>query len=70
MARPDGTVVNVALPQIQQALHAGAAEVQVMNAYLLLLGACSCSAVSGDRYGRHVPGRRRLHRGVDRVRSA
>ncbi len=50
----DGTVVNVALPQIQQALHAGAAEVQwVMNAYLLLLGALLLvGGAAGDRYGR------------------
>ncbi|HWE44796.1 MAG TPA: MFS transporter [Caulobacteraceae bacterium] len=50
----DGTVVNVALPQIQRALHAGAAEVQwVMNAYLLFLGALLLlGGAAGDRYGR------------------
>jgi EmrB/QacA subfamily drug resistance transporter len=52
----DGTVVNVALPQIQQALHAGAADVQwVMNAYLLLLGALLLTGgAAGDRYGRRL----------------
>src|ERR1700730_729900 len=36
----DGSVVNIALPAIQQALHADAASTQwIVNAYLLLLGA-------------------------------
>ena len=50
----DGTVVNVALPQIQQALNASAVEVQwVMNAYLLFLGALLLvGGAAADRYGR------------------
>jgi hypothetical protein len=40
MALLDGSVVNVALPAIQQALHADAAVTQwIVNAYLLPLGA-------------------------------
>jgi MFS family permease len=40
MALIDGSVVNIALPAIQQALHADAASTQwIVNAYLLLLGA-------------------------------
>src|ERR1700692_1489254 len=40
MAFIDGSVVNIALPAIQQALHADAASTQwIVNAYLLLLGA-------------------------------
>ena len=40
MAFIDGSVVNVALPAIQRALHADAAATQwIVNAYLLLLGA-------------------------------
>src|SRR6202051_4777185 len=36
----DGSVVNIALPAIQQALQADAASTQwIVNAYLLLLGA-------------------------------
>jgi EmrB/QacA subfamily drug resistance transporter len=54
MAFIDGSVVNVALPAIQQDLGAGAAGVQwVMNAYLLLLGALVLIGGSaGDRHGR------------------
>lgn len=54
MAFIDGSVVNVALPAIQQDLGAGAAGVQwVINAYLLLLGALVLIGGSaGDRYGR------------------
>src|SRR5437899_5694880 len=38
MAFIDGSVVNIALPAIQQALHADAASTQcIVNAYLLLL---------------------------------
>src|SRR5260370_23756552 len=40
MAFIDGSVVNIALPAIQQALHADAVSTQwIVNAYLLLLGA-------------------------------
>src|ERR1700686_2482560 len=40
MALVDGSVVNIALPAIQQALHADAASTQwIVNAYLLRLGA-------------------------------
>jgi MFS family permease len=54
MAFIDGSVVNVALPAIQQALHADAISTQwIVNAYLLLLGALvlvgGCAA---DLYGR------------------
>jgi EmrB/QacA subfamily drug resistance transporter len=54
MAFIDGSVVNVALPAIQQDLGTGAVGVQwVMNAYLLLLGALVLIGGSaGDRYGR------------------
>jgi hypothetical protein len=39
MAFIDGSVVNIALPAIQQALHADAASTQwIVNGYLLLLG--------------------------------
>ena len=54
MAFIDGSVVNIALPAIQQALHADAASVQwIVNAYLLLLGALVLTGGSAaDRYGR------------------
>jgi EmrB/QacA subfamily drug resistance transporter len=54
MAFIDGSVVNIALPAIQQALHAGAASTQwIVNAYLLLLGALVLVGGSAaDRYGR------------------
>jgi EmrB/QacA subfamily drug resistance transporter len=54
MALIDGSVVNIALPAIQQALHAGAASTQwVVNAYLLLLGALVLVGGSAaDLYGR------------------
>jgi EmrB/QacA subfamily drug resistance transporter len=50
----DGTVVNVALPAIQAALHATLAEVQwVVEAYALLLSALLLTGGSlGDLYGR------------------
>jgi EmrB/QacA subfamily drug resistance transporter len=50
----DSTVVNVALPALQRALGASAAEAQwVMNAYLLFLGALLLAGgAAGDRYGR------------------
>src|SRR6202158_1197434 len=50
----DGSVVNIALPAIQQALHADAASTQwIVNAYLLLLGALVLVGGSAaDRYGR------------------
>jgi EmrB/QacA subfamily drug resistance transporter len=54
MAFIDGSVVNVALPAIQQALHADAASTQwIVNAYLLLLGALVLVGGSAaDLYGR------------------
>src|ERR1700732_1247661 len=54
MAFIDGSVVNIALPAIQQALHAGAASTQwIVNAYLLLLGALVLAGGSAaDLYGR------------------
>jgi EmrB/QacA subfamily drug resistance transporter len=54
MALIDGSVVNIALPAIQQALHADAASTQwIINAYLLLLGALVLVGGSAaDLYGR------------------
>src|SRR3984893_17808122 len=54
MAFIDGSVVNIALPAIQQALHADAASTQwIVNAYLLLLGALVLGGGSAaDLYGR------------------
>jgi EmrB/QacA subfamily drug resistance transporter len=54
MAFIDGSVVNIALPAIQQALHADAASTQwIVNAYLLLLGATVLVGGSAaDLYGR------------------
>jgi EmrB/QacA subfamily drug resistance transporter len=54
MALVDGSVVNVALPAIQQALHANAASTQwIVNAYLLLLGAMVLiGGAAADLYGR------------------
>jgi EmrB/QacA subfamily drug resistance transporter len=54
MAFIDSTVVNVALPALQRDLSAGAGAVQwVVNAYMLLLGACVLvGGAAGDRYGR------------------
>src|SRR3977135_4286347 len=54
MAFIDGSVVNIALPAIQQALHADAASTQwIVNAYLLLLGALVLAGGSAaDLYGR------------------
>jgi EmrB/QacA subfamily drug resistance transporter len=54
MALIDGSVVNIALPSIQQALHADAASTQwIVNAYLLLLGALVLVGGSAaDLYGR------------------
>lgn len=50
----DGTVVNVALPALQLAFHAGVAEVQwVVESYALLLAALLLvGGAAGDRYGR------------------
>jgi EmrB/QacA subfamily drug resistance transporter len=50
----DGSVVNIALPAIQQALHADAASTQwIVNGYLLLLGALVLTGGSAaDLYGR------------------
>jgi EmrB/QacA subfamily drug resistance transporter len=54
MAFIDGSVVNIALPAIQHALHADAAATQwIVNAYLLLLGALVLIGGSAaDLYGR------------------
>src|SRR5216684_141993 len=54
LALIDGSVVNIALPAIQQALHADAASSQwIVNAYLLLLGALVLVGGSAaDLYGR------------------
>src|SRR6202165_1991091 len=54
MAFIDGSVVNIALPAIQQALHADAASTQwIVTAYLLLLGALVLVGGSAaDLYGR------------------
>src|SRR5437016_11413279 len=54
MAFIDGTVVNVALPALQNALHATVTDVQwVIEAYSLLLSALLLVGGSlGDRYGR------------------
>src|ERR1700694_2481925 len=54
MAVIDGPVVNIALPPLQQALHADAASTQwIVNAYLLLLGALVLVGGSAaDLYGR------------------
>ena len=54
MAFLDSSVVNIALPAIQHALHADAAATQwVVNAYLLLLGALVLTGGSAaDLYGR------------------
>jgi EmrB/QacA subfamily drug resistance transporter len=54
MAFIDGTVVNVALPALQAALHAGLADVQwVVESYALPLAALLLLGGSlGDRYGR------------------
>jgi EmrB/QacA subfamily drug resistance transporter len=50
----DGTVVNVALPALQSALHATVAQVQwVVEAYALLLASLLLAGgAAGDRYGR------------------
>src|ERR1700755_928749 len=62
MAFIDGSVVNIGLPAIQQALHADAASTQwIVNAYLLLLSALVLVGGSAaDLYGR----RRVFHFGV------
>src|SRR5437762_3833576 len=54
MAFVDGSVVNIALPAIQHALHATAASTQwIVNAYLLLLGALVLvGGAAADLYGR------------------
>jgi len=54
MALLDGSVVNIALPAIQQALQADAAATQwIVNAYLLLLGAfVLIGGSAADLYGR------------------
>ena len=54
MAFIDGSVVNIALPTIQQALHADATSTQwIVNAYLLMLGALVLVGGSAaDLYGR------------------
>src|SRR5947209_10690396 len=54
MAFIDGTVVNVALPALQNALHASIADVQwVVESYALLLAALLLVGGSlGDTFGR------------------
>src|SRR5580700_10830683 len=54
MAFIDGTVVNVALPALQTALHATVRDIQwVVEAYALLLAALLLTGGSlGDLYGR------------------
>src|SRR6516165_6059961 len=54
MALLDGSVVNIALPAIQRALHADAAATQwIVSAYLLLLGAfVLIGGSAADLYGR------------------
>src|ERR1700729_4072085 len=54
MAFIDGTVVNVALPALQNAFHATVADVQwVVEAYALMLAALLLVGGSlGDRFGR------------------
>ncbi len=54
MAFVDGSVVNIALPAMQHALHANAALTQwIVNAYLLLLGATVLvGGAAADLYGR------------------
>jgi len=54
MALLDGSVVNIALPAIQQALHADAEATQwIVNAYLLMLGAfVLIGGSAADLYGR------------------
>src|SRR5260370_25821785 len=54
MAFIDGSVMNIALPAVQQALHADAASTQwIVNADLLLLGALVLAGGSAaDLYGR------------------
>jgi len=56
MALLDSSVVNIALPAIQQALHADAAATQwIVNAYLLLLSAfVLIGGSAADRYGRRA----------------
>ncbi|HEY4367619.1 MAG TPA: DHA2 family efflux MFS transporter permease subunit [Steroidobacteraceae bacterium] len=52
----DGSVVNIALPVIQGALHASTVQMQwIVNAYLLMLGALVLiGGATGDRYGRRL----------------
>src|SRR5437763_1935667 len=54
MAFIDGTVVNIALPALQTALHATVTDVQwVVESYALFLAALLITGGSlGDRYGR------------------
>src|SRR3984957_13343640 len=54
MAFIDGTVVNVALPALQTALHASVTDIQwVVESYALLLASLLLLGGSlGDRYGR------------------
>src|ERR1700758_1601542 len=54
MAFIDGTVVNVALPALQSALHANLADVQwIVESYALFLAALLLIGGSlGDQYGR------------------
>jgi len=54
MAMLDNTVVNVALPRIQQDLNAGFSELQwVVDAYVLAFASLLLTGgILGDRYGR------------------
>ena len=54
MAFIDGTVVNVALPALQQSLGASLADAQwIVEAYELMLGALlMVGGAAGDRFGR------------------
>lgn len=56
MAFIDGTVVNVAMPAFQQALHASVSQIQwVVEAYALTLSALLLvGGASGDLYGRRL----------------
>jgi len=53
IALVDGPVVNIALPAIEQTLHADAATQWIVNAHLRLLGALVLSGgAAADLYGR------------------
>ena len=63
----DGTILNVALPSVSAALHAGTADLQwIVDAYsLAFAGVMLAAGVIGDRLGRKrvlLPGWRRFSR--------